>query len=128
MTITTRLFTFFHGQYVGRDQFGNRYYRERNKPKDRREKRWVRYAYGSLIGDFFGWGTPDPSRVPPQWHGWMHYTTDVPPSKSAPAQHEWQQPYQPNMTGTMGAYVPPGHAMRGGQRAASTADYEPWVP
>ena len=31
MTITTRLYTFFHGKPVGTDAFGNRYFMERKK-------------------------------------------------------------------------------------------------
>src|SRR5579862_7546931 len=50
MTIGTRLFTWWKGELVGTDQFGNRYYRE--KPgrrlragggRESRERRWVLY-------------------------------------------------------------------------------------
>ncbi|NCX94371.1 MAG: NADH:ubiquinone oxidoreductase subunit NDUFA12, partial [Gammaproteobacteria bacterium] len=40
MTITTRLFSYFHGKQVGQDPFGNCYFIEK-KAKGRRAKRWV---------------------------------------------------------------------------------------
>ena len=33
MTATTRLYTLFYGQFVGADQFGNRYFTEKKKAK-----------------------------------------------------------------------------------------------
>ena len=40
----------------------------------------------------------------------------------------WQKEHQPNPTGTPAAYLPPGHTLKGGRRAAATGDYEPWTP
>ena len=117
MTITTKLYTFFNGHLVGTDQFGNRYFTEKKEPKARKAKRWVMYN-----------GLAEPSKVPPEWHGWLHYTHDVPPSKRTISHHEWEKPHEPNLTGTPGAYVPPGHVLRGGERAPSKADYEAWKP
>jgi len=117
MTITTRLFTRFHGKLVGTDQFGNQYYTEKKPAKDRRTKRWVMYK-----------GMPEASKVPPEWHGWLHYTQDKPPTERPVKHYEWEKSYLPNLTGTRGAYVPPGHLLRGGQRDPSTADYDAWNP
>lgn len=117
MTITTRLYTFFHGHPVGVDRFGNKYYREKNPPKNRREKRWVMYN-----------GLPEPTKVAPEWHGWLHYTFDKPPTERNMANPKWLKTPIPNLTGTKGAYVPPGHLLRGGQRDPATADYEAWKP
>jgi len=121
MTITTRLHTFFHGRLVGTDQFGNRYYTEKRaiKNQDQRKhaKRWVIYK-----------GKAEPSKVPPQWHGWLHYTLDAPLTQPDQPHYIWEKPYIPNLTGTTGAYMPPGHLLKGGQRATSTSDYEPWKP
>jgi NADH:ubiquinone oxidoreductase subunit len=115
--IGTRLFTWLRGRPVGTDAFGNRYYMERRAPKQGRAKRWVVYE-----------GIPEPSKVPPLWHAWLHYTTDTPPHGVAAQTHEWQKPHQPNLTGTAGAYFPPGHILRGGARDATRSDYEPWTP
>lgn len=117
MTITTRLHTFFHGRPVGTDQFGNRYFTEKQNPKTGKAKRWVLYK-----------GKAEPSKVPPEWHGWLHYTIDTPPTLRTIRHHDWEKPHLPNLTGTKGAYVPPGHISRGGQHEPTTADYQAWKP
>jgi NADH:ubiquinone oxidoreductase subunit len=42
--------------------------------------------------------------------------------------YAWEKDHQPNLTGTPLAYHPPGSVLRGGHRAATTGDYEPWTP
>ena len=113
----TLMQTFFCGKEVGRDEFGNRYYRETRTPKGVREKRWVVYA-----------GEPEASKVPPEWHIWLHHTAAAPLSEQSPFRKSWQKPYRPNMTGTPEAYLPPGHTLEGGKRAKATGDYEAWQP
>jgi NADH:ubiquinone oxidoreductase subunit len=117
MTITTRLFTYFNGRFVGIDAYGNRYYTEKKPVTDRRTKRWVIYK-----------GTAEPSKVPAEWHGWLHYTCDDPPAQANVSRYSWQKPHLPNLTGTVGAYVPPGHILAGAKRESTTADYQPWTP
>ncbi len=113
MTIGTRLFTLLHGREVGRDGMGNIYYEDR-RLRDGKRRRWVMYA-----------GAPEASTVPPEWHAWLHYTTDAP----LPGAHRpWQKPHQPNATGTIAGYRPPGHDYQGGHRARATGDYEAWTP
>lgn len=114
-SIGTSLFTFLKGRKVGDDRFGNRYYEERGRAKGRRRKRWVVYK-----------GLAEASKVPAQWHGWLHYTLDKPLPEVQ--QYAWQKDHQPNLTGTQGRYLPQGHVLRGAKRAAATADYEPWQP
>jgi NADH:ubiquinone oxidoreductase subunit len=117
MTITTRLFSLLHGKLVGTDQFGNRYFKEKRTPKNRREKRWVIYH-----------GKAEASKIPAQWHGWMHYTFDKPPTERTVLHYPWEKQHQPNLTGTKGAYAPDGSLLAGGKHAPTTADYEPWRP
>lgn len=83
----------------------------------RKQRRWVVYS-----------GTPDASKIPPEWHAWMHHTVPHPPAAKNPLRRQWQIPYQSNMTGTDKAYLPEGHTLRGGKRAAATGDYEAWTP
>ena len=122
-TLGTTLLTWFRGERVGTDELGNRYYRERGaRPLQRgggrfsREKRWVIYN-----------GEPEGSKVPPEWHAWLHHTIDEVPRSDRP-RHPWEKPHQPNMTGTSHAYQPPGSILRGGRRPPATGDYEPWTP
>lgn len=115
-SIGTRFYTWLKGEEVGRDSFGNRYYQEKGKPELYRRRRWVVYE-----------GEVEASRVPPEWHSWLHYTADEPPPAERP-KRAWAKPHQPNLTGTIGAYRPPGHELKGAHRAKGTGDYEPWTP
>lgn len=115
MNIGTWLFTKLRGRQVGRDAAGNIYYEESRPRAGLRTRRWVAYA-----------GTPEASEVPPEWHAWLHYTTDAPLPEDA--RRPWQKPHQPNATGTAQSYRPPGHDYVGGQRARSSGDYEAWTP
>ena len=115
-TAWTWLFTRLHGELVGTDSTGNRYYRRRRGWGPRREQRWVIYR-----------GEAEASKVPPAWYGWLHYTIDEVPRADAPAR-PWQKPHVPNLTGTPNAYLPQGHTLRGGHRAKGAGDYEPWIP
>lgn len=117
-TVGTTLHTLLHGRYVGRDEFGNRYYKERRNPKHRRQKRWVIYK-----------GLAEPSKVPPHWHAWLHYTTDAAPIEGVEVKKfRWQQGHLPNLTGTPHRYLPQGHVLKNAKRAPTTADYVPWKP
>jgi NADH:ubiquinone oxidoreductase subunit len=118
MTIGTLLYTWWRGEELGSDSFGNRYYRDKSGARrfdGRREKRWVVYS-----------GDAEATKVPPEWHAWLHHLSAAP--LPASANKPWQKEHVPNLTGTAGAYRPPGHDYQGGQRARATGDYEPWVP
>ena len=117
MSIGTWLDTFFHGGLVGKDAVGNRYYEEKRTPTGRRRRRWVMYN-----------GPAEASRVPPEWHAWLHFTSDRPLTETPRLTKPWQKPHQPNATGTPEAYHPPGSQYEGGKRARATGDYEPWRP
>ena len=116
MTIGTILFTWLRGEFVGKDDQGNRYFQEKKSVPGRRRRRWVIYN-----------GVAEASRVPPEWHIWLHYTTDTPPTGAA-ARRRWEKPHVPNLTGTPGADRPPGHTLGGGKRSKATGDYEAWTP
>lgn len=118
----TRLFTWLRGEVVGTDVFGNRYFREKggghvHRDSIRKERRWVLYH-----------GEAEASRVPPEWHAWLHHTTDEIPPEGGPQKRPWEKPHLPNLTGTAQAYRPPGHTLKGGNRSPATGDYEPWQP
>jgi NADH:ubiquinone oxidoreductase subunit len=117
-TIGTWLDTKINGKYVGVDDFGNRYYVARGRVKQGlRQRRWVMYN-----------GKSEPSKVPAEWHGWLHHTTDILPQAQGKIRYRWQKPHLPNLTGTKHRYLPEGHAVKGGVRAKSTADYQAWNP
>jgi len=124
MALGTRLFTWWKGELVGSDQLGNRYYIEKGaRPRIRgggrpsRERRWVIYD-----------GEAEASRVPPEWHAWLHHSVDAPPRPGQWPNYPWQKEHLPNLSGTPLAYRPPGSLLRGGRRAPASGDYEPWTP
>ena len=114
-TIGTAMWSALHGEQVGTDAAGNKYYR--SKKNDGPERRWVIYA-----------GVNDASRVPAEWHGWLHGSFDELPESRLPPPKIWEADYTPNATGSAAAYLPQGALERGGRRAAATGDYEAWTP
>lgn len=116
-TLGTSLWSWLHGEQVGTDAQGNAYFRSKRKSGDGRERRWVIYQ-----------GANDASRVPPEWHGWLHGAFEGVPESNLPPAHIWEADYSPNATGTGTAYRPAGALERGGRRAAATGDYEAWSP
>ena len=111
-TIGTLLFSVRKGRNVGEDALGNRYFEDRDG-----KKRWVIYN-----------GPNDASRIPPEWHGWMHGTHDGDPESFLPPERKWEAEATPNLTGTNAAYRPAGALERGARRAAATGDYQAWSP
>lgn len=111
-----------HGVRVGEDAQGNVYFHAKQPfPKGHpfagRQRRWVIYN-----------GANDASRVPAEWHGWLHSTFDGVPESNLPPPRVWEVEFTPNATGTPDAYRPQGSLERGGRRAAATGDYEAWSP
>ena len=106
------------GELVGTDEFGNRYYLSRDSSSyDGRRRRWVVYN-----------GYADASKVPPDWHGWLHYTFDEPPTENPLPRRAWEKDHLPNLTGTPMAWRPQGSLAAEGRRPAATGDYEAWRP
>lgn len=101
---------------VGEDALGNLYY-EGGADMHGRPRRWVIYN-----------GANDASRVTPEWHGWLHHMVEEVPNRALPPRRVWEQPAEPNQTGTQQASVPAGALEAGGHRAHGTGDYEAWSP
>ncbi len=117
MDIGTMLHTWMNGVLVGKDEFGNRYYRSKGARLNGRERRWVMFKKDK-----------EASTVPPEWHAWLHHTVDEPLTEEAAKARTWQKAHEANPTGTANAYRPKGHDYMGGNRARATGDYEPWTP
>ncbi len=97
-TFGTQLWTALYGEFVGEDEFGNRYYRTKGGKIDPAlgiERRWVIYS-----------GIAEASTVPPSWFGWLHHTVDLPPTQEKPKPYRWEKPHRPNLTGTAGCTSP----------------------
>jgi len=119
-TLSTRIHTFFHGERVGQDEFGNTYYRWKNGKIDPAlgfNRRWVIFK-----------GVAEGSKVPPGWYGWLHYLTDETPISAPYTPREWEKPYIPNQTGTPNAWRPSGSTLAAGVRQPAGGDYQAWSP
>lgn len=89
---------------VGDDEFGNQYF------ENKEGKRFVVYN-----------GYPEPSKVPFEWHGWLHYTSkDIPINVN---KFSWQKIHLPNLSGTKNAYSP-----NKTSTSKTSSEYEAWKP
>ena len=108
------------GVFVGEDEFGNKYYEAKTDfdAYDKgRKRRWVIYN-----------GYAEATKVPPDWHGWLRYTFDEPPTTAPLLRRNYEKEHVPNLTGSIRAWRPPGSIARGGERSAASGDYEAWSP
>jgi NADH:ubiquinone oxidoreductase subunit len=119
-TFGTQVWTALYGEFVGSDEFGNRYFRTKAGKIDPAlgfERRWVIYN-----------GIAEATTIPPAWHAWMHRIVDVPPTQERVEPRPWWKPHRPNLTGTPGAHRPMGSILAQGRRPRATGDYKPWSP
>ncbi len=89
---------------IGVDEFGNSYY------QDKSGKRFVVYK-----------GIAEPSKIPSQWHSWIHYSSDIAPVNIKTDKFSWQKIHLPNLTGTKNAYSPQ-------SSTKETKKYKAWKP
>ena len=89
-TLGTRIYTFLKGKFVGKDEFGNKYYENKNK-----NKRWVIYN-----------GEIDASKISNEWYLWIHFTKNKIELNKNSKKYSWQKSHSPNKTGTSEAYHP----------------------
>tara|TARA_B110001452_G_scaffold206638_1_gene176744 strand:+ start:95 stop:445 length:351 start_codon:yes stop_codon:yes gene_type:complete len=87
-TFGTFLKTLFLGKYVGKDELGNKYY------KNNQDERWV--IYSSNI---------EATKITSDWFMWMHHTVDKIPLKDQ-KKYIWQKKHLENKTGTVNSYKP----------------------
>ena len=116
--IGTLLYTLVFGKKVGEDEFGNKYYTTKFSSKQvgryGKERRWVMFK-----------GKVEASKIPPYWHGWIHYSYDhIPDKKDMLKNYEWQKQHLPNLTGTEFAYLPPAHT----EKDKAINNYQSWKP
>src|SRR6185312_12064890 len=81
-TIGARFQITRRGVLVGEDDYGARYYeaKDTSDSYDGRKRRWVIYD-----------GYADASKVPPDWHGWLHYTFAEPPTVAPFRLKPWEK-------------------------------------
>ena len=87
-TFGTFLKTLFFGKYVGKDQYGNRYYKSKN------DERWVVYK-----------NNVEASKITSEWFLWMHHTVNETPKENKKS-YLWQKDHLENQTGTSNSFKP----------------------
>ena len=88
-TFGTFLKTLFTGKLVGKDKFGNKYY------KNKDDQRWVVYS-----------DNIEATKITSDWYMWMHHTIDKIPTKIAEKKYHWQKDHEENKTGTKQRHQP----------------------
>ena len=88
-TFGTFLKTLFTGKYVGKDEFGNKYYKNKN------DERWVIYS-----------ADIEATKITSDWYLWMHHTTDKIPNYKETKKYSWQKKHKENKTGTKDSFKP----------------------
>ena len=86
--LTYRLFkNIFFGKYVGKDEFGNKYYKKNNE-------RWVIYSKNI-----------EATKITSDWYLWIHHTIDkIPDNKDN--KYSWQKKHLENQAGTKNTFKP----------------------
>ena len=107
-TVGTFIYTLFTGKFVGRDQFGNKYY------SNSKGRRWVIYK-----------NNIESSKIPPEWHSWIHFLVLNKPSDNS-KKFSWQKQHEENLTGTKKAYKPEGSLAS--NLKTNMKKYETWKP
>ena len=105
-TVGTFIYTLFTGKLVGKDEFDNKYYSNSSG------KRWVIYK-----------NRVESSKIPPEWHQWIHFLTKNMPSTNL-NKFKWQKKHEENLTGTSEAYKPDG--MLSSDSKKDMKKYESW--
>ena len=116
MNLGTTIYTWFYGNIVAEDKFGNRYYCNSKNFDDLKAKRWVIFK-----------GEVEATKIPPQWHSWLHKSIDKAPINYS-HKYEWQKDHEPNRTGTEKAFSPNSELSENSNYDNINEDYEKWNP
>ena len=95
MSLRTWIYTLVNGALVGRDEFGNRYFRGKGRKLNGRERRWVIYK-----------GEIDASKISNEWYSWIHFINNRIEKSNNITKYNWQKPHLSNQTGTNKSYHP----------------------
>ena len=87
-TFGTFLKTLFFGKFMGKDEFGNKYY------KNKQDERWV--IYSNKI---------EATKITSDWFMWIHHTIDKIPSDND-KKYNWQKKHKENRTGSKDSHKP----------------------
>ncbi len=116
MNLINKIKIKFSCNKIGIDEFGNSYFEQKSSPSiSIKKKRFVIYR-----------GQVEASKIPSQWHRWLHYTCDEVPVNINTHKNSWQKIHLPNLTGTTYQHSPINTETK--KRKAVSCDYESWKP
>ena len=87
-TFGTLIKTLLFGKFVGSDEYGNKYYRNKN------DERWVVYS-----------DNVEATKITSEWYLWIHHTIDKIPDQKE-KRYDWQKKHLENQTGTSNSFRP----------------------
>ena len=96
------------GKVVGKDQFGNTYYENKDLMYSR--DRWVEWPKRGPW-TFQTRDQMEATEIPPEWHLWLSRFSEKTPAEQNYPEPIYREPHRPNPTGGPNAYLPPGHFM-----------------
>ena len=107
-TLGTRVWSYFNGVLVGEDNYGNKYFSNKED-----SKRWVIYK-----------DEVEATTVNPEWNNWLRFTSTEKPGNVA--QYDWQIEHKQNQTGTSNSYSP--QTIFDKTNLKKKIDYDKWSP
>jgi len=116
MILGTIIYTWIYGNFVGSDEYGNKYYCNSKKFNNPDSKRWIMFK-----------GDIEASKIPPHWHSWLHKTTNDPPIKYK-HKYSWQKDHEENFTGTKKAFSPVSSSKSNEVVNNKSKEYVKWRP
>ncbi len=116
LQLLTQIKLFILGsKFIGTDEYRNRYYESKQADYLGRKKRFCIYS-----------GTVEASKIPSNWHNWMHYSSHEEIKQKKPF---WAKSHTPNVTGTDYAFQPNRHTqnnIHGKSFIDSNTSYQAW--
>ena len=113
--ISLLIYTLLKGNFVGKDENGNKFYQSNVSHGTKKDKRWVLFK------------KEEDTNIQPNWHAWLHHLVNKVPNDKLKKNFFWQKKKTSNFTGTDKAYLPKGHILNK-KKGESNKNYVSWKP
>lgn len=124
MKFLLEIYLQYAGIFVGEDEYGNKYYELSRKDYLGRKKRYCLF-----------FGAPEASKIPPEWHLFMHHQIDAKDVIKTPRRYIWQKMFLPDLTLSCARYLPKQHPLYNTQNnmysvknGGSPLKFKAWKP
>ena len=114
---------------IGDDEFGNSYFEKKLSTKQLQQSLQNKFGHNPEKKRFVIYkGSVEASKVPAQWHGWLHYNCETPPINIENSKKSWEKTHLPNLSGTIYQNSPSSCVDKKGNRKKVSSDYQSWTP